>query len=140
MVFRLAAQRLQDLLIGFLQRARSKNALQSRPFRHPKGFDRSQANQALGTGQAGDKERVNVVTRGQTAQSPHRLVAAKRWVSIVNHRLQGRQQALGVGGGWVALVKGEKPPKKRGGKGGAPRGEKPRHFDELPSRSQSGNR
>ena len=51
MAFWLALQRLQNLLIGFFERACSKNAFHFRPFRHAKGFDRSQSNQALGTGQ-----------------------------------------------------------------------------------------
>src|ERR1022692_1911144 len=105
--FRLAEQSLQDLLIGFFESARGQQRLQPGLLRRPKRFCRRKAHQALRTVQARDEKAVNVVTRGEKANGPQGLVAAKRWVSIFHHGLQGRQQGLNVCFRRMALMRSE---------------------------------
>ncbi len=100
MAFRLAAEGLQDLLVGFFERVRRQNLLQ--PGRSAARRDSAAPGEPGAPDWTGRRPGTRKRRReGKETQSPHGLVAAKRRISILDHVSQdGAIDFARFGAGW----------------------------------------
>ena len=118
MAFRLAAEGLQDLLVGFFERARRQILAPAPAVR----LSRRVSAAPRRTRRSGleRQETRNAYTSSRVAQkpeNPHSLIAAKRWISILDHRSQGRQQMLARIRPACALMNGDERAQESPGEG-----------------------